>query len=82
MPTLELFHQIVDASSARVRRFIVDHELESHVRFRNLAFDEVRADWQARGAPTVPSLWDGERLHVGADAVIARLQAFSDVGRS
>lgn len=75
----ELFHAISDASSAKVRRYVTDHELE--VRFRNVAYDEVLADLRARGGTGAPALWDGERLVTGADAVIARLAAHGDVGR-
>jgi hypothetical protein len=77
----ELFHLISDAGSARVRRFIVDHELEPWVRFRNVTYPEVQADFSARGGSAAPALWDGEALVEGADAIIARLTAFSDVGR-
>ena len=79
--TFELFHQVSDTSSARVRRYIVERELEPHIRFRNIAYEEVRADLKARGATEVPALWNGSVFVTGADAIIARLQAFSDVGR-
>ncbi len=68
----ELFHAISDPQSATVRRFVVDHGLE--LRFRNVTYDEVRADLTARGGGTTPALWDGERLFTGADEVIARLR--------
>lgn len=77
----ELFHAIGDASSARVRKYVVDHELTEHVRFRNLTYQEVQVDLTARGGTTAPALWDGEKLVQGADAIIARLVAFADVGR-
>lgn len=77
----ELFHAVTDASSARVRRYVVEHELEHAVRFRNVTYPEVQADLTARGGTDTPALWDGERLHRGADAAIARLDAFRDVGR-
>lgn len=75
----ELFHSISDASSAKVRRYVTEHDLE--VRFRNVTYDEVMTDLRARGGTTAPALWDGERLITGADAIIARLAAHSDVGR-
>ncbi|WP_043710070.1 hypothetical protein [Corallococcus macrosporus] len=79
--TLELFHRIVDAPSARARRYIVDFALEDRVRFRNVAFDEAEADWRRLGGHTTPALWDGTRLHQGAQAVMARLQAVVNLGR-
>jgi hypothetical protein len=78
----ELFHAIGDESSARVRRWVADHELLETVRFRNVVYPEVQADLSARGGTTAPALWDGARLVSGADAVIAALQAFGDVGRA
>lgn len=79
---LELFHQIVDPGSARVRKLISDRELTPDVKFRNVAFDEPAAKLKALGGDgTVPALWDGQTLFVGADAVIARLLAHLDVGR-
>jgi hypothetical protein len=81
-PPFELFHAIGDASSARVRRFIVDQELGVAVRFRNIAYPEVQADFSARGGGVLPALWDGVELVTGADAIGARLLAWKDVGRS
>jgi hypothetical protein len=78
---LELFHAIADEGSARVRRFVVEHELTESVRFRNVVYDEPKQRLAELGG-TAPALWDGEKLFVGADAVIARLRAFMDVGRS
>jgi hypothetical protein len=78
----ELFHLLVDAGSARVRRFIAERELVPWVKFRNVAFDENLERLKKRGGQgAVPALWDGEKLFVGADAVIARLSAHLDVGR-
>ncbi len=69
---LELFHLIADPPSAQVRRFVAERELK--VSFRNVAFDEHLEKLKGRGGDgTTPALWDGETLHVGADAVIARL---------
>ncbi|MFZ5468910.1 MAG: hypothetical protein ACOZIN_05670 [Myxococcota bacterium] len=77
MPTrFEFFHLIADPPSARVRKWIEQHGLLPQVRFRNLTFDEVKADFAARGGTAAPALWDGERLEQGADAVLARLEAF------
>lgn len=80
-PPFELFHAISDPGSARVRRYVVDHELSEVVRFRNVTYEEVRADLTARGGHDAPALWDGERLISGADVIIARLAAWRDVGR-
>lgn len=68
----ELFHQIVDAGSARARKRVVEKQLE--VKFRNTAFDGPAARLKELGGDgSVPALWDGEKLHVGVDAVLARL---------
>lgn len=81
-PTFELFHAIAEPSSAKVRKYVVDHELGEHVRFRNVSYPEVQADLAARGGGlTTPALWDGATLLTGADAIIARLAAHADVGR-
>ncbi|MBX7116425.1 MAG: hypothetical protein K1X64_19025, partial [Myxococcaceae bacterium] len=69
----ELFHVIADESSARVRRYIVDHELGPEVTWRNLHYPEANAAFVSHGGQQAPALWDGEQLHVGADAIIARL---------
>ncbi|RKH49196.1 hypothetical protein [Corallococcus llansteffanensis] len=80
-PLLELFHRIADPPSATARLFVTDHALEDRVRFRNVAFEEAEADWRARGGHTTPALWDGTRLHQGAEAVVARLLAVVNLGR-
>ena len=80
---LELFHAIADSGSARVRKWVTDHDALEALRFRNVIYPEVLADLVARGGSeqSTPALWDGERLFTGADAVIARIQAHGDVGR-
>lgn len=78
---LELFHRLEEARSARVRRWVVDHELLDAVRFRNVVYPEAAADFAAHGGQETPALWDGERLFTGAELVIARLQAVLDLGR-
>ena len=80
-PELQLFHRIADPPSARVRRFVVDYALEDRVRFRNLTFPEVEADFHVLGGHTSPALWDGVHLHQGAEAVLARLMAVVNLGR-
>ncbi len=84
MPTrpFELFHEIADPSSAKVRRYVVEHELKPFVSFRNVVYPEVMADLATRGGARAPALWDGEKLVEGAEAIIARLVAYQDVGRA
>lgn len=77
----ELFHAIADPGSARVRKYVVDHDLSEVIRFRNVTYEEVQRDLAAHGG-VAPALWDGEKLFVGADAIIARLVAHADVGRA
>ncbi|GMU61898.1 MAG: hypothetical protein AMXMBFR34_36610 [Myxococcaceae bacterium] len=81
-PPFELFHAIADEGSARVRRYVTEHELLPVLRLRNVTYPEVLADLLARGGKDVPALWDGARLFLGADAIIARLSAHRDVGRA
>lgn len=81
-PRLELFHQLEEPRSARVRRWVMDHDLLEQVRFRNVLYPEAAADFAARGGSDTPALWDGQRLFSGAELVIARLQAVLDLGRS
>ncbi len=78
----ELFHEIAHPPSAKARRFVVDHYLEDSVRFRNVFYEEVQQDLSARGGHTLPALWDGAVLHQGAEAVIARLQVLTNIGRA
>jgi hypothetical protein len=72
-PTHELFHEIADPESARLRRRVVMWGLKDRVAFRNVSYPEARADLVGRGGAGVPSLWDGRRLHVGAEAIEAEL---------
>ncbi len=79
----ELFNEIAGAGSAKVRLYVMEHGLKAEVRFRNVFYPEVVADLVARGGAVerLPALWDGTKLVEGAEAVIAKLAAFSDVGR-
>jgi hypothetical protein len=71
---IELFHATNDdGDSAAVRRFVVEHALVERVRFRNVFYPEVQADWTARGGTRTPALWDGTQLIEGRDAVLAAL---------
>ncbi len=81
-PPFELFHAIADEGSARVRRWVTEHDLKDAVDFRNVSYPEAQAALTARGGGATPALWDGQRLFTGADAVIARLAAHRDVGRA
>ncbi len=78
---LELFHRIAEPTSALARRYVVDYALEDRVRFRNIAYEEAEAAWKQLGGHSTPALWDGEHLHQGAEAVLARLQAVVNLGR-
>lgn len=82
LPSLELFHRLDEPRSARIRRWVADHDLLEAVRFRNVVYPEAAADFASHGGAETPALWDGERLFTGADLVIARLQAVLDLGRS
>ena len=73
---LDFFHAIADAPSARVRRYICEHQLTAIVQFRNITYPEVMAELIALGGHHAPALWDGARMHSGADAIIAQLEAF------
>lgn len=78
---LELFHRLADRSSARVRLFVVEHQMEGAVRFCNVDFPTHEAALRLHGGDSVPALWDGQALITGAEAIIARLAAHGDVGR-
>lgn len=81
-PSLELFHRLDEPRSARIRRWVAEHDLLQAVRFRNVVYPEAAADFASHGGAETPALWDGERLFTGPDLVIARLQAVLDLGRS
>ena len=81
MPTAhELFHVIADAGSAAARLRVVELGLEERVRFRNLVYEEVAADFAARGGSTTPALWDGATLVAGEAEVIAALERLAAAG--
>ena len=71
--TPELFYIIADAACGQARRAVLERGLKERVAFRNLFYEEVRRDFEARGGREVPALWDGDRLHQGIDAVLAAL---------
>jgi hypothetical protein len=70
---VELFYEIADAASAEARKLVLASERRDDVRFRNLYYPEVRADFIARGGVRPPALWDGRELHQGLDAIRALL---------
>jgi hypothetical protein len=72
---IELFHATNDEGSAAARKRVVDRGLVDKIRFRNVFYAEVEADLRARGGGATPAIWDGARLLVGRDAVLAFLDA-------
>jgi hypothetical protein len=75
---IELFHATNDIDSAAARKAVVDRALVEQVRFRNVFYAEVKADFDARGGARLPALWDGARLHQGLDAVLLALSAAAE----
>ena len=73
--SVELFHATNDEGSAEARKRVVDRGLVGRIRFRNIFYAEVKADLDARsgGTAATPAIWDGTRLIVGRDAVLAFL---------
>ena len=69
---IELFHATNDEASAHARRRVTELGLE--VRFRNIFYPEVQADFAARGGTRLPALWDGEKLIQGEEDVLAALE--------
>jgi hypothetical protein len=72
---LELFHATNQIASAAARKRIV--ELHLKVRFRNIFYPEVQADFTTRGGRELPALWDGEKLISGEAAVLAAIDRYS-----
>jgi hypothetical protein len=70
---IELFHATNDADSAAARKHVVERDLVDEIRFRNVFYAEVEADFRARGGTTLPAIWDGQRLISGRAAVAAFL---------
>ena len=71
----ELFHATNDSASATARRRVVELGIEHRVRFRNIFYPEVQADFTARGGRMLPALWTGETLIEGESQVVAALEA-------
>jgi hypothetical protein len=72
---IELFHATNEVASAAARRRVTELGLE--VRFRNIFYPEVQADFAARGGTTLPALWDGQKLIQGEGEVLAALEALA-----
>jgi hypothetical protein len=75
---MELFHATNDIDSAAARRAVVDGGWLEKIRFRNVFYAEVKADFDARGGARLPALWDGARLHQGLDQVLLALSALAE----
>lgn len=73
----ELFHRISESDSAAARRRAGELGLLDRLELRNVDFESHRASFAARGGGATPALWDGARLHVGRDAVLAALEALT-----
>ena len=71
--SLVLYHRIGDPDSAVVRRRVVELGLKPQIDFQNVDTDGRDAFGADRGS-VVPALWDGERLHQGRIAVLARIE--------
>jgi hypothetical protein len=73
-PGLVLYHRLADPESAAVRARVVELGLKPRIDFQNVD-TEASAAFAALGGRRVPALWDGLRLHEGADAVRLALGA-------
>jgi hypothetical protein len=74
---IELFHATNDADSATARKQVVDRDLVDQIRFRNIFYPEVQADFSARGGTALPAIWDSQRLVSGLAAIEKFLDALS-----
>jgi hypothetical protein len=77
----DLFHRIPEGDSAAARRRAAELGLLDRLELRNVEFESHRAAFAARGGEATPALWDGARLHVGLDAVLAGLEALARIRR-
>jgi hypothetical protein len=75
--SIELFHSTTDADSAAARHKVVELDLVTRIRFRNVFYAEVQADLTARGGTQTPAIWDGTRLLEGRDAVLTFLDGMA-----
>jgi hypothetical protein len=65
---LVLYHRLADPDSAAVRARIVQLGLKPRIDFQNVDTEAAEA-FAAHGGRRVPALWDGKRLHEGADNI-------------
>ena len=75
----ELFHRIAEQESAAARRRAVELGLADAVAFRNVDFESHGAALAECGGERTPALWDGTRLHVRLDAVLAALPGLASL---
>ncbi len=73
-PVLVLYHRVADPESASVRARIVELGLKPRVDFQNVDTEAAEA-FAALGGRRFPALWDGTRLHEGADEIRLALGA-------
>ena len=71
---LVLYHRLADPDSAAVRSWIVERGLKPRIDFQNVDTEGAEA-FAALGGARTPALWDGARLHEGADAIRAAVGA-------
>jgi hypothetical protein len=64
-----LFHTVADPASARVRSEIVARGLKPRIDFQNVDSHEGAKLFAARQGTSLPAIWDGERLIIGADPI-------------
>jgi hypothetical protein len=76
----ELFHEVAQPASAQARKLVSEYGLLKLIRFRNVFYPEVQADFAARGGRELPAIWDGTTLVQGGAAVLARLAQIRDSG--
>lgn len=73
----DLFHRIAESDSAAVRRRASALGVLDRLELRNVEFDADRSALAVHGGSTTPALWDGVRLHVGREAVLAALETIA-----
>ena len=75
---LVLFHRIAEPESAAIRTYIVERGLKPRIDFQNVETDGAEL-FRRRGGRRTPALWDGRRLHEGADSIRVALGAIIGV---